>query len=158
MEILLFLMLLNVVLVGIIAGIIFLENSRPFSSRSARRPEVGVGESNSEPAEVAVMSSQQGWVPSTNTSSRRPGILSRIGKWLAGSNGLAGRLIGWTGLGLIVFVVLYSELVGAAWLAALFAWAVLRKARSPVWRGLSRMGLYLAVGISPQVIFLLLYN
>jgi hypothetical protein len=59
---------------------------------------------------------------------------------------------------LVITPITYAEWVGGAWYGALFAWWV-SKAYTVSWvRALGRVARLLAIGVTPQFIFLLLYN
>lgn len=110
---------------------------------------------------------------------RSPGILARLMHWLwrlpvrvprwalqriailivEGPVWLASVSIVLAGLFFLVITpITYAEWVGGAWYGALFTWW-LSKAYSAAWvRALGRVAWLVAIGVTPQFTFLLLYN
>ena len=61
----------------------------------------------------------------------------------------------------VVFVgipIMYSKWVGGLWYGGLFLWLVFRANPAWWWRGIAKIGGLVAIGVTPQFIFLLLYN
>jgi hypothetical protein len=53
---------------------------------------------------------------------------------------------------------MYSQWVGAAWLAAVIAWSMLGQTKYRWLQSLGRISLCVAIGITPQLLFLCVYN
>src|SRR5262249_41275635 len=54
--------------------------------------------------------------------------------------------------------IMYSKSVGGLWYGGLFLWLVFRANPAWWWRGIAKIGGLVAIAVTPQFIFLLLYN